>query len=70
MQGTWSCSFNDSCYTIVPHPTNASIIVILRTMRIFRIFWIFKNFNVLSVDTVIGRLMVGDGWLIIGLQHE
>jgi hypothetical protein len=27
-------------------------------MRIFRIFWIFKNFNVLSVNTIIGRLMV------------
>jgi hypothetical protein len=32
--------------------------VLLRTMRIFRIFWIFKNFNVLSVNTIIGRLMV------------
>jgi hypothetical protein len=35
-----------------------SIIVLLRTMRVFRIIWIFKNFNVMSMNNFIGRLVV------------
>eukprot|EP00197_Chlamydomonas_leiostraca_P011145 CAMPEP_0202859122 /NCGR_PEP_ID=MMETSP1391-20130828/1378_1 /ASSEMBLY_ACC=CAM_ASM_000867 /TAXON_ID=1034604 /ORGANISM="Chlamydomonas leiostraca, Strain SAG 11-49" /LENGTH=803 /DNA_ID=CAMNT_0049538131 /DNA_START=139 /DNA_END=2550 /DNA_ORIENTATION=+ len=57
LEGTWGCSFSNTCGTIVPNDTAVSIIVLMRTMRIFRIIWIFKNFNVLSVNTVIGRWM-------------
>lgn len=37
----------------------ASLVVMLRMLRFFRILWIFKNFNVLSISTVLGRLQVG-----------
>ncbi len=39
----------------------ASLVVMLRMLRFFRILWIFKNFNVLSISTVLGRLQVGCG---------
>ncbi|GIL49816.1 hypothetical protein Vafri_6128 [Volvox africanus] len=46
----------NSCDLVVPNDSAASLVVMLRLLRFFRILWIFKNFNVLSISTVLGRL--------------
>lgn len=58
MQGTWTCGVFSNCDLVVPNDSAASLVVMLRLLRIFRILWIFKNFNVLSISTVLGRLQV------------
>ncbi|KAL6756171.1 hypothetical protein V8C86DRAFT_2654456 [Haematococcus lacustris] len=57
LEGTWGCAFRNTCDEVIKNNTAVSVIVLLRTTRIFRIIWIFKNFNVLSINTIIGRLM-------------
>ncbi|EFJ52746.1 hypothetical protein VOLCADRAFT_86033 [Volvox carteri f. nagariensis] len=54
--GTWTCSIMNNCDLVVPSDSAASLVVMLRLLRFFRILWIFKNFNVLSISTVLGRL--------------
>ncbi|KXZ52320.1 hypothetical protein GPECTOR_10g952 [Gonium pectorale] len=56
IEGTWTCSVMGSCDLVIRNDSVASIVVMLRLLRVFRILWIFKNFNVLSVSTVLGRL--------------
>jgi hypothetical protein len=60
-QGTWACSVMGSCELVVRNDSAASLVVALRLLRVFRIIWIFKNFNVLSINTVLGRLQVRVG---------
>ncbi len=58
-QGTWGCSFRDDCDpSALENNSTADIVLLLRTTRIFRIFWIFKNFNILSSHTFLSKLMV------------
>lgn len=57
-QGTWGCSISGNCDLIITNDSAASLIVMLRLLRIFRILWIFKNFNVLSISTVLGKIQV------------
>ncbi|GLI62967.1 hypothetical protein VaNZ11_005824 [Volvox africanus] len=56
IEGTWTCSILNNCDLVVPNDSAASLVVMLRLLRFFRILWIFKNFNVLSISTVLGRL--------------
>ncbi|GIL77636.1 hypothetical protein Vretimale_6799 [Volvox reticuliferus] len=56
IEGTWTCSVLNNCDLVVHNDSAASLVVMLRLLRFFRILWIFKNFNVLSVSTVLGRL--------------
>ncbi|KAG2501915.1 hypothetical protein HYH03_000413 [Edaphochlamys debaryana] len=56
VEGTWTCSIRGGCDLVVRNDSAASIVVMLRMLRVFRILWIFKNFNVLSVGTILGRL--------------
>ncbi|GFR43465.1 hypothetical protein Agub_g4548 [Astrephomene gubernaculifera] len=56
MQGTWACSAMGNCDMVVQTGSAASVVLLLRMLRFFRILWILKNFNVLSVSTVLGRL--------------
>ncbi|GLC41041.1 hypothetical protein PLESTB_000949600 [Pleodorina starrii] len=56
IEGTWSCSVMDNCELVVANDSTAKLVVMLRLLRVFRILWIFKNFNVLSISTVLGRL--------------
>ncbi|PNW82219.1 hypothetical protein CHLRE_06g278111v5 [Chlamydomonas reinhardtii] len=56
IEGTWGCSISGNCDLIITNDSAASLIVMLRLLRIFRILWIFKNFNVLSISTVLGKI--------------
>eukprot|EP00798_Chlamydomonas_sp_ICE-L_P012569 gene12569-15792_t len=69
LEGTFVCSVFDSCYYVVPQDINFGIIVLLRCMRFFRIIWIIKNFHVISVRTILGKVRekwrsLIWGWLI------
>ncbi|KAG2445187.1 hypothetical protein HYH02_008655 [Chlamydomonas schloesseri] len=56
IEGTWGCSVSGNCDLVITNDSAASLIVMLRLLRIFRILWIFKNFNVLSISTVLGKI--------------
>ncbi|KAG2439520.1 hypothetical protein HXX76_004873 [Chlamydomonas incerta] len=56
IEGTWGCSISGNCDLVITNDSAASLIVMLRLLRIFRILWIFKNFNVLSISTVLGKI--------------
>lgn len=49
--------------------TQVSLIVLLRALRIFRIIWIVKNFNVLTLGTLLGKLQVRT-WLSSYTGHH
>ncbi|MEW5314441.1 MAG: hypothetical protein WDW38_005941 [Sanguina aurantia] len=56
VKGTWGCSMKGDCSDVVSNDSNVSLIVLLRALRIFRIIWIVKNFNVLTLGTLLGKL--------------
>jgi CRP-like cAMP-binding protein len=67
VQGTWTCSFTSTCYYVTPSQSDVSGIAVLRFMRLFRVIWILKNYNILSLSTLLGNLqyrLLAWSWVI------